>query len=71
MRTLIDIEEDRIRELDRLARSRKRSRAALIREAVSEYLDKQASTNPDDAFGLWADKAVDGLCHQDRMRGEW
>ncbi|MDW6020855.1 ribbon-helix-helix protein, CopG family [Mesorhizobium sp. BAC0120] len=34
MRALVEIDDSHIRELDRLAKHQKRSRAALIREAV-------------------------------------
>ncbi len=71
MRTLIDIEENQIRELDRLAKKEKQSRAALIREAVSDYLRKRQSKTLDDGFGLWGDRKVDGLAYQEKIRGEW
>ena len=31
----------------------------------------RASENADDAFGLWGDRAVDGLEYQERVRNEW
>ena len=71
MRALIDIDEKRLRELDALAKRDKRSRAALIRQAVEAYLDKRASDEGQEAFGLWAGKEVDGLAYQERIRSEW
>ena len=71
MRALVDIEEHQIEKLDELARREKRSRAALIRQALREYIDARASENADDAFGLWGDRAVDGLEYQERVRNEW
>ena len=49
-----------------------RSRAALIREAVSLYLVQHPS-NFDDlpAFGIWRDKQVDSLAYEDALRAEW
>lgn len=71
MRALIDIEEKQIRELDRLARSQGRSRASMIREAVSEFLESKGRESGKDAFGLWGERTVDGLAYQKKMRGEW
>ncbi len=71
MRTLIDIEEENIKELDRLAAQQKRSRAALIRQAVSDYLERNAVEDPDGAFGLWGDHRTDGLRYQEKLRSEW
>ena len=71
MRALIDIEEKQIRELDRLAKSQGRSRASLIREAVSEFLSTKGRDSGKDAFGLWGERKVDGLDYQQKIRGEW
>ncbi|MEW9807482.1 ribbon-helix-helix protein, CopG family [Mesorhizobium marinum] len=71
MRALIDIEEQQIERLDELARRQKKSRAALIRHAVREYLDARNAENADGAFGLWRARAVDGLEYQERVRSEW
>ncbi|MCO5161648.1 MAG: ribbon-helix-helix domain-containing protein [Mesorhizobium sp.] len=71
MRTLIDIEEESIKELDRLAARQKRSRAALIRDAVSDYLDRNAVEDSGEAFGLWGERKTDGLRYQEKLRSEW
>ena len=71
MRALVDIEEHQIERLDELARRQKRSRAALIRQALREYLDARAAERAEDAFGLWGERAVDGLEYQERVRSEW
>jgi predicted transcriptional regulator len=71
MRALIDIDEKHIDELDRLARQRRRSRASLIREAVGDFLEAQASGDAADAFGLWGKRKVDGLAYQEKIRGDW
>lgn len=71
MRALVDFEEEQIRELDRLARKQKISRAALIREAVSDYLEKSAREVAQESFGLWGKRKVDGLAYQERARSEW
>lgn len=71
MRALIDIEEQQIERLDELARREKKSRAALIRHAVREYLDARSAEKAEDAFGLWGERVVDGLEYQERVRSEW
>jgi metal-responsive CopG/Arc/MetJ family transcriptional regulator len=71
MRTLVDLGETQVQALDDLARKDKRSRAAVIREAVEEYLKKHRVSDQRDAFGLWGDRKMDGLAYQERVRGEW
>lgn len=71
MRALIDIDEKQIRKLDHLAKEQRRSRASVIREAVSDYLDRKAVETDKDAFGLWGQRKIDGLAYQDKIRGEW
>jgi hypothetical protein len=71
MRTLVDIPERQIKALTRLSKARKTSRAAIIREAVSAYLEKEPFGEKDPAFGLWGDRAVDGLEYQRKIRAEW
>ena len=71
MRTLIDLDQNQIRVLDDLAKSRRTSRAALMRQAIKDYLDRQTVSNADEAFGLWSDMDIDGVEYQDRMRSEW
>ncbi len=71
MRTLVDIGDSQLRALDELSRKGKRSRAALIREAVDDYLAKHRRSQEDDAFGLWGNQKMDGLVYQEKVRGEW
>jgi len=49
----------------------KRSRAALIRQAIDDYLARRRSKQEGDAFGLWGKRKVDGLAYQKKVRGEW
>jgi hypothetical protein len=45
-------------------------RAALVRQAVAEFLLlHQAETNGE-AFGLWRNRKLDGLDYQRRLREE-
>lgn len=70
MRALVDLGQNQVNELDRLARERKTSRAALIREAIDAYVEIMARPAAD-AFGLWQGRGVDGLEFQQRARSEW
>jgi metal-responsive CopG/Arc/MetJ family transcriptional regulator len=74
MRTLIDIPDDQIAELAKLAETEKVSRAALVRQAITALLASKHSKNVDAmdaAFGMWADREEDGLAYQERLRSEW
>ncbi len=70
MRTIVDIPESDRGALDALARKLGISRAELVRRAIELYL-RQKSTGPEEAFGLWQDRAEDGVAYQDRLRREW
>ena len=69
MRTLIDIPDDDLHRLDSLSRDEKRSRASMVREAITEYLINHEAAS-DSAFGLWG-KHGDGLAYQKKVRSEW
>ena len=71
MRTLVDLGDGQIQALDELSKKDKRSRAALIRQAIDDYLAKRHSEQEDDAFGLWGERKVDGLAYQEKVRREW
>jgi metal-responsive CopG/Arc/MetJ family transcriptional regulator len=71
MRTLVDIGDNELRALDDLARRESKSRAALIRAAVADYLAKHRRTPTVDAFGLWGNRKTDGLAYQEELRREW
>jgi metal-responsive CopG/Arc/MetJ family transcriptional regulator len=71
MRILVDIAEKQVHALDALSKGIKRSRAALIRDAVGDYLARQRTKQPSDAFGLWGDQKIDGLAYQEKIRSEW
>jgi metal-responsive CopG/Arc/MetJ family transcriptional regulator len=71
MRILVDVGDAQLQELNELSKVEKRSRAALIREAIDDFLAKRCSKNQGDAFGLWGKRKVDGLVYQERVRREW
>ncbi len=72
MRTIIDLPERQVDGLERICRSRKLSRAELIRRAVDRYLQEHLPAR-DEAFGLWKRTGLreDGVAFQRRLRKEW
>jgi metal-responsive CopG/Arc/MetJ family transcriptional regulator len=74
MRTLVDIPDDQLAELTKLAEREKVSRASLVRQAVADLLASKRKGGRDAtaaAFGLWAGMEEDGLAYQERLRSEW
>jgi metal-responsive CopG/Arc/MetJ family transcriptional regulator len=71
MRILVDVPDAQLKELARLSAASKRSRAAIIREAVTSYLSRAKRSHIDDAFGIWGDHEVDGVEYQRKLRDEW
>ena len=72
MRTIIDLPDRHVEELDRVGRSRKLSRADLLRQAVERYLEENLPAR-EEAFGLWKRNGLrhDGVALQRRLRKEW
>jgi metal-responsive CopG/Arc/MetJ family transcriptional regulator len=71
VRRLVDLGDSQIQALDELSKKDKRSRAALIRQAIDDYLAKRHSKQEGDAFGLWGKRKMDGLVYQEKVRREW
>ena len=71
MRILVDLGETQVQALDELAHKDKRSRAAVIRQAIDEYLVRRRKLEELDAFGLWGERKIDGLAYQEQVRGDW
>ena len=71
MRTLVDLPETDVRALDDIGHRHGASRAKIIRQAISEYLARTGGGDMEAAFGLWRDRAVDGLAYQAKARAEW
>ncbi len=73
MRTLVNIPEQDLELLNAISKSEQISRAEIVRRAIAEYLalHKGKDSGIDEAFGLWTERAEDGLAYQERMRGEW
>ena len=74
MRTLINLTEEQINSLNILGEVRELSRAEMVRRAVGDYLNKNKQyleSNTEKAFGILADKPIDGLQLQNQLRDEW
>ena len=75
MRTLVDIPDQQLKALNELSKQRKVSRAALVREAVSAYIESNSHAEKmaarKAAFGLWKGRGIDGLEYQKKIRAEW
>jgi len=71
MRTLVDLGDAQIEELDALSKKEKRSRASLVRQAIDEFLRGRHGKQEDEAFGLWSRRNMDGLAYQKKERDEW
>ena len=71
MRTLVDLGDTQLQALDELSKKEKRPRAALIHQAIDDYLGKRRDKQQGDAFGLWGKRKVDGLTYQEKVRDEW
>jgi len=71
MRTIVDIPDDLINDLTELCAREKKSRSALIRKAISEYLKTHTAIKFDEAFGIWKKKAVNAMRFEKKLRSEW
>jgi hypothetical protein len=72
-RFLVDVPADDVRKLDEIAKREGKSRAAVLREAVSNYLEVTGKEGFEKYFGLWErhGSTVDGLEYERNLRGEW
>ena len=75
-RTLVDLNEKDLTQLDDLARAQDTSRASVLRDAVAEYLVKRervpaSQPKPLKGFGALKGYFGDGQTYQDNLRAEW
>jgi hypothetical protein len=72
MRILADLPDDDIRWLDDLAAERGKSRAALLREAVTAFRAAERDWL-EQGFGLWTKygRGADGADYERSLRAEW
>jgi metal-responsive CopG/Arc/MetJ family transcriptional regulator len=68
---LVDLPDTQVAELAALVKSERRSRAALIRQAIDAYLAQRKRTLETNVFGLWKDRKIDALAYQQEIRSEW
>lgn len=71
MNTLIDLDEAQTAALERLSRAKNQSPEELIGAAIDAYIGRHQRDGITQGFGLWGDRAVDGLKYQEWVRGEW
>lgn len=71
MRTIIELPAAQVEALDAHCRREGISRAEAIRRAVDAHVRRERERGPDPAFGVWADRAIDGLTFERRLRREW
>jgi len=74
MRTIIDLPEELIAQLDALRAAERVSRAEIIRRAIRLYLKHVGHpdrTRLEAAFGLWKARKIDSLAYEDAVRREW
>jgi len=72
MRILADLPESDIRWLDERAADLGKSRAALLREAVSAFRDRERDWL-EQGFGLWTryGQGADGQAFEAELRAQW
>lgn len=71
MQTIVEIPDALVPKLAELARREGRSEADVVSAAVQSYVEQRTPGGTDPAFGLWRERAVDGLAYQDKLRAEW
>ena len=71
MRAIIDIPDQLVESLDRVGKTYQKSRAALVREAITDFLRVKSIPQAEAAFGLWKQKNKDGVVYQNDLRQEW
>lgn len=74
-RTIIDLPDEDLKRLDSLAEANSIPRAAVLREAIREYVTRKGQVplplKPLEGFGSLKGYYGDGQVWQDKMREEW
>ena len=71
-KALVDIPNEMIEELDKIAKENHSSRSALIRKSINFFLQQQPpQKSTKKYFGLLKNSKIDGLELQQKLRSEW
>ncbi len=70
-RALIDIPQDKLIKLSEIAAMYNISRAAILRMAVDDFIEKTNNNRSKDAFGILKDRNDDSILIQHTLREEW
>jgi Ribbon-helix-helix protein, copG family len=81
MRTLVDIPDRQLEDLNAICAVRKLSRAEVVRQAIDAFIEENRPSR-EPAFGIWKGETIvlpgdsdplpeDGLAYQERFRSEW
>jgi len=72
---LLRLSDKQMDELDFIVNTENKTRTEVIRAAIEAYVLRKKSdvknNTTKSAFGLWKERAIDGLEYQQRMRSEW
>ena len=71
MRTIFEIPDEKVKQLDRLCKAQKISRAELIRRAIDNYLLDTPPVRREASLGIWKKKKIDSLKFEALIRNEW
>jgi metal-responsive CopG/Arc/MetJ family transcriptional regulator len=71
MRTILEIPNEKVKELDRLCKAQKISRAELVRRAIDKYLLDTPQVRREASFGIWKRKKIHSLKYEASLRSEW
>ncbi len=71
MRIIFEIPDEKVKELDRLCKAQKISRAELMRSAIDKYLLDTPLVRREASFGIWKKKKIDSLKKEASIRKEW
>lgn len=71
MRILVDVPEAELELLDKVTKRQAVSRAEFIRQAIATSLTPYRRKMSHSAFGVWSQRAEDGVAYQKKLRSEW